>query len=163
MKSDAKEVANSKRSERSKIQKEIRAHMLDADYFDSHDLLRAVDILPTPRHLYRRDAMLLLDNDAVDLTDVMVDVEDDGVGSDVTGNRNGVRKLIVGKVPMHQRVNMMDMVVGDMVCLTFTDTKDKQQLGVGQIVDPAGMGGEHDFVAGNTYIHWWESSSKGRR
>lgn len=158
-------LANDKRNARRRVQKEIRQHMQDPEFYDAHDRISADAVLPRPRDLYVPHDPSLVDNSPVDLAPVDEDGNDilDILNADdvhLMSNGKDVRRLVVGRVPIHQRINMKPISVGDIVCLTFTDADDMEQVGVAQVVDdPREDEKRPDMNIGpNTvYIHWWET------
>ena len=156
MNTDTKDVAGAKRRERSAIQKEIRAHLNDRSYDDSHEMLLPHEILPQPIGV----GVIGVDNSHVDLTGAMAAGDDvieeeerkhdeESQWAIPMNNAPDIRALRVGKVPVHQRVNMEPMKVGDMVCLTWLDDDGAEQIGVAQII----------CMGDTPRIHWWENNS----
>ena len=64
--------------------------------------------------------------------------------------RYDVRALVVGKVPVHQRVNMREIQTGDMICMTWQDDDDIERIGVAQVID----------TNEPMTMHWWETTAR---
>ena len=134
-KADEPAVATAKKTARTKLQKEIRAHSADPDFFAVHMHADPKDIIPLETDFDELAGVGVSDNSDSDIEGAD-NVEFRQFKRSATSSRmvkgvlvpRDVRKLTVGKVAAHWRIMLTPMTIGDFVAFRYKEEKSSSDL-----------------------------------